>query len=367
MSRPLLAQPIECGAGPRLVISEFREEGEPAIEQTCWYMWRLIVEGTTEFPKLQLITVSLKLATASPLSIGDFRPTQEAVKAGEVTVEARVGVPELGIRFGIHMPLVRKMVASKHVAKKEIVWEFYEVELGKRLTECIEGAFGVVFDEGSEYVLVPVELHIVSSFYGAGPLWRKRVCSASPAYDGRIVELCPYDPELGSAKEGSLVKREMKYDWDLEKGILTKTGIENVSLRRRTLTKLFETLRHGVERRLLADLLRKAGAEVGRGFALEIQDRTSKKLDLRRWSDYDASAGMGRLLFDSSSPASVSKVVLRNSFEAASIRAREPVCHFFEGYIGGVLSTVCETKIVAKEVSCIAQNKEVCTFEVQQT
>lgn len=369
MSRPLLTQCIECGAGPRLTISEFREEGESAIEQPCWYLWRLIAQGTMEFPKLEQLTVSLKLASASPLSIGDFRPTQEAVKVGEVTAKVNVGVPELGISFGIYIPLVKKLVASKHVAEKEIVWEFYEVDLGKRLTECIEGAFSVVFDRGSEYVLVPVELHVVSSFYGTGPLRRKKACPLSPTYDGKIVELCPYDPELGPTKEGSLVKREMRYEWDLEKGILTKTGIENVSLRRKTLAQLFETLRDGVEVSLLADLLRKAGAEMGRDFALDIEKRTSKKLDLARWSDYDASAGMGRLIFDSSSPATVSKVVIRNSFEAAFAKsgAREPVCHFFEGYIGGVLSAICEKKIVVRELSCIAQNEEVCTFEVQQT
>jgi len=59
--------------------------------------------------------------------------------------------------------------------------------------------------------------------------------------------------------------------------------------------------------------------------------------------------------------------VWRNSYEAVGYlqrfsKSHEPVCHTLVGYVSGYLTTICNQKVIAKEIACIGQGDSVCRW-----
>jgi predicted hydrocarbon binding protein len=136
----------------------------------------------------------------------------------------------------------------------------------------------------------------------------------------------------------------VRYDDDRETGILLKGDIENVSLRVSTVHRIVDTLTHAIPKDERQSALYECGRAIGANWVADFRHALPKleidKADLARqvlkWSEYDATAGMGRLTIAVNPKTGEGLAVLANSFLSRE-PARFPLNWWFAGYLAGSL------------------------------
>lgn len=150
------------------------------------------------------------------------------------------------------------------------------------------------------------------------------------------------------------------YEFDDEVGILLKGKIENVSLRVETIQVVIDRLVAVIPDDSKESALREAGYAAGAKWAGEFR-RTLWQSGLRsdegvrqllRWSEYDATAGMGRLSVAMDTDFRNGSVMLHNSFLSRT-SASFPLNYWFAGYIAGTMDELfdCSHEVVLQEPS----------------
>jgi hypothetical protein len=137
------------------------------------------------------------------------------------------------------------------------------------------------------------------------------------------------------------------YQFDQETGILVKGKIPNVSLRVKTIHTTLDHLVAAVPDYLREPVLRKAGYDVGANWAAEFRTTLWQSglrkgeftRQLLRWSEYDATAGMGRLVVALEPDLKRGTVMLHNSF-LSKTAASFPLNYWFAGYIAGTMDVL---------------------------
>jgi hypothetical protein len=149
-----------------------------------------------------------------------------------------------------------------------------------------------------------------------------------------------------------MVRREFgeeltAYHFEEETGFLLKGEIPNVSLRVESVHATIDGLVRAVPAEQRESALREAGYAVGENWAAEFK-ATLWQTGLRehevarqllRWSDYDATAGMGRLIVAMDPSLESGTVLLLNSFLSRS-EASFPLNYWFAGYIAGTMDAL---------------------------
>ncbi len=134
-------------------------------------------------------------------------------------------------------------------------------------------------------------------------------------------------------------------------GILHKGAIRNVSLRTTTIHKIINSLISEISEERREQALRVAGLSVGRHWGRSFLDECRRShIDVKNleqtldlWSDYDATAGMGRFRFSLSSVGS-GTVFLADGF-LSDEDANFPLDYLVAGYIEGTLEILLERPI----------------------
>ncbi len=135
------------------------------------------------------------------------------------------------------------------------------------------------------------------------------------------------------------------YKDDRETGVLLKGNIQNVSLRVSTTHRIVDALTRAIPPASRQDALYQCGFEVGTSWVSDFH-RELPKLEIERhdilrqllkWSEYDATAGMGRLTIAVNPDTGEGLVMLANSFLSRS-RSNFPLNWWFAGYLAGSLN-----------------------------
>jgi predicted hydrocarbon binding protein len=137
------------------------------------------------------------------------------------------------------------------------------------------------------------------------------------------------------------------YTYKEETGVLLKGKIPNVSLRVETIHMTIDKLVEAVPEERKADVLHQAGYAVGKSWAHEFGEslwhyglrKGEIAQQLLRWSEYDATAGMGRLIVALEPDLKQGTVMLLNSF-LSKTSASFPLNHWFAGYIAGTMEAL---------------------------
>lgn len=153
-------------------------------------------------------------------------------------------------------------------------------------------------------------------------------------------------------------------------GILHKGAIRNVSLRVATAHRLVNDLLFEVPDARRAEALRNVGIQVGRDWGRTFVEECRRArlvvptLDdkLRLWSDYDATAGMGRFHFGLGASGS-GTVTMRNGF-LSDDDAVFPLDYFFAGYLEGALGEILERSLIVQLLAPTTKRHEEAVFAV---
>lgn len=137
------------------------------------------------------------------------------------------------------------------------------------------------------------------------------------------------------------------YTFEEETGVLLKGKIPNVSLRVETIHATIDKLVEAVPQERREEVLHDAGYAVGENWALEFGAtlwhhglrRGEVAQQLLTWSEYDATAGMGRLIVAMEPDLRSGTVMLLNSF-LSKASASFPLNHWFAGYIAGTMDAL---------------------------
>jgi predicted hydrocarbon binding protein len=164
------------------------------------------------------------------------------------------------------------------------------------------------------------------------------------------------------------------YTFNRETGILLKGKIENVALRVSTIHRLVGDLVENLAPERRSEVLFAAGHETGREWASEFRhtvatvgvDRSDLAMQLLRWSEYDASAGMGRLSVAMTPWHKEGMVSVWNSF-LSRYSTTTTLDHWFAGYIAGTLQELMGRRFAVELVEPDRGNaREIALFHVRE-
>lgn len=162
------------------------------------------------------------------------------------------------------------------------------------------------------------------------------------------------------------------YNDNRETGILLKGDIPNVSLRVSTVHSIVNALTSAVEPALRQDALYDCGRAVGRSWASEFR-RELPRLEINRkdilqqllkWSEYDATAGMGRLTVAINPATSEGVITLANGFLSRE-SAGFPLNWWFAGYLAGTLYELLEQPAIVELAGPTNQSTPTTIFSVR--
>jgi hypothetical protein len=162
------------------------------------------------------------------------------------------------------------------------------------------------------------------------------------------------------------------YEFDQETGILVKGEIPNVALRVETVHVVIDRLVEAISEERREGVLRDAGYSAGSKWASEFK-RTLWQSGLRpgedarqllRWSEYDASAGMGRLIVAMDPSFRNGSVMLLNSFLSRS-HASFPLNYWFAGYIAGTMDELFDSDHEVELEDPSAESAQLVGFRVR--
>lgn len=164
------------------------------------------------------------------------------------------------------------------------------------------------------------------------------------------------------------------YRDDRETGILYKGRIENVALRVSTIHLIIDQLTRAIPEDDRQNALYDCGYLVGQSWVgdfhkqlprLEIA-RTDILHQLLKWSEYDATAGMGRLTIAVDPKKGEGLVALSNSFLSRS-QASFPLNWWFAGYLAGSLTKLLETTVYVALIDQGTAKTSTTFFQVTST
>jgi hypothetical protein len=135
------------------------------------------------------------------------------------------------------------------------------------------------------------------------------------------------------------------YTDDRQTGILLKGDIQNVSLRVSTTHRIVDALAHAIPLASRQEALYNCGVEVGKSWVADFHRELPRleiahddiAMQLLKWSEYDATAGMGRLTIAVDPSTGDGLVVLSNSF-LSRMPSRFALNWWFAGYLAGSLN-----------------------------
>lgn len=163
----------------------------------------------------------------------------------------------------------------------------------------------------------------------------------------------------------------MAYTDNRETGILLKGDIENVSLRVSTVHSIVDTLASEIPPTARKTALYDCGRAVGQSWASEFR-RELPRLGIKRqdvlyqllkWSEYDATAGMGRLTVAVNPQTGEGVVTLANGFLSRA-SSKFPLNWWFAGYLAGTLDELLQRKTSALVVNPTIDAAEMTFFHV---
>ena len=136
----------------------------------------------------------------------------------------------------------------------------------------------------------------------------------------------------------------VRYNDDRETGILLKGDIENVSLRVSTVHRIIDALVAAIPGSLQQEVLYNCGCDIGQAWVADFRKQLRKlQIDaddiprqLLQWSEYDATAGMGRLTVAVNPTSGEGLVMLANGFLSRE-QASFSLDWWYAGYLAGTL------------------------------
>jgi hypothetical protein len=161
------------------------------------------------------------------------------------------------------------------------------------------------------------------------------------------------------------------YTDNRETGVLLKGNIENVALRVSTIHRIVDSLACAIPSESRREALYKCGCEIGRSWAADFR-RELPRLEIRRsdtlrqlikWSEYDATAGMGRLTVAVDPDTGEGVVTLANGFLSRA-RAGFPLNWWFAGYLAGTLHELLDHEVTVEVVKPSAEARTTALFTV---
>jgi hypothetical protein len=161
------------------------------------------------------------------------------------------------------------------------------------------------------------------------------------------------------------------YTDNRETGILLKGDIENVSLRVSTVHSIVDALTNKIPPASRKIALYDCGRAVGKSWASEFR-RELPRLEIRgqdilyqllKWSEYDATAGMGRLTVAVNPLTGEGVVTLANGFLSRA-SSTFPLNWWFAGYLAGTLDELLQRKTSVAVVDPTTNATEVAFFQV---
>jgi len=103
-----------------------------------------------------------------------------------------------------------------------------------------------------------------------------------------------------------------------------------------------------------------------RSFQRIMQKANSKEEALQRLIDLKKRERWGNIQFQQLDLKKASgKVIIQDSFETIARKTSKPSCHFFRGFLAGVLSEFFQKKITVVEERCAGEGAESCEFTFQ--
>jgi len=161
------------------------------------------------------------------------------------------------------------------------------------------------------------------------------------------------------------------YTDNRETGILLKGEIENVSLRVSTVHSIVDALTDEIPQESRKTALYECGRAVGKSWASEFR-RELPRLEIRekdvlyqllKWSEYDATAGMGRLTVAVNPQTGEGVVTLANGFLSRA-SSTFPLNWWFAGYLAGTLDELLQRKTSVTVINPSINKTEMTFFQV---
>lgn len=161
------------------------------------------------------------------------------------------------------------------------------------------------------------------------------------------------------------------YRDDRNTGILMKSDIQNVALRVSTMHRIIEGLTRAIPSAKQRDALYECGCSVGASWIADFHHELPKlQIDpddiprqLLKWSEYDATAGMGRFTIAVDPSTGKGLVLLANSFLSRS-QSSFPLNYWFAGYLAGSLNKLLEQDLKVELLDHTSSISTVTLFEV---
>jgi hypothetical protein len=172
---------------------------------------------------------------------------------------------------------------------------------------------------------------------------------------------------LGQSADADVVK----YEDDRETGVLLKGKIANVSLRVSTMHRIVDTLTLAIPEGHRQRALYDCGCDVGKNWVADFRHELPRLeiapddllRQLLKWSEYDATAGMGRLTVVVNPRTGDGLIGLANGFLSRAA-AGFPLNWWFAGYLAGTLHELLGQKVDVEVIDPTAEASATTFFRV---
>lgn len=161
------------------------------------------------------------------------------------------------------------------------------------------------------------------------------------------------------------------YKDDRETGVLLKGAIANVSLRVTTMHRIVDSLTNVIPESDRQDALYSCGWDVGRSWVSDFRHELPKlKIEsndigrqILKWSEYDATAGMGRSTIAVNEDSGEGLAIMANSFLSRTL-ASFPLDWWFAGYLAGSLQELLGRAITVELIDPSSEPSPTALFRI---
>jgi predicted hydrocarbon binding protein len=343
---------------------------DPTVGNTETYNWKLIVQGNKNWDHLRDMVISFSFVdedgNSNLAQIIGYEPLSKTITDGTV----QVSTPQQIVTYSKSIEKKEKIISQE--GENDVKWTFKEISLKEDplFKYSIPGRVEAIFLRESYGKNIRISMDVASTFA------RKKLkgyytenCPNSPKIEyKKVVEECKIITSnfygVAAQKTG---EEFLDYHFDKDTGILYKGGIRNVSLRAESFAKLFYRIKETEKGR---QAIKAAGKDIGINFISKfsseiLMKNLSLEEKIKKWIDYDSSAGMGKFVLEGKTNLKV-----YNSFNAVNFaHERKPMCCFLEGYFEGILCQLYGGSISVKETNCAAMGGDggnYCIFEIKE-